>query len=77
MGFKSLTADKGKKNWEWGSHWAVKLKHHPRHEVAERLVVIIHNSFATLAAAQREIIAGLNDLLERVDRIEAKLGIPH
>ena len=61
------------KTFEVGRAAAIRAKDDPNDPASENLMLALSNYFTAMGEADVEIARGLNDILERVDRMETLL----
>jgi hypothetical protein len=75
MAYKKLTTEAASKEFEGARAHMVSAKDDPNDPTSFNLAFAINAYFRSMALAQIEMLNGLNDLLERIDRIETRLNI--
>ena len=73
MAVQKLTTDEAEKLFNRAEHFAKLVLADPNDPASANLISAMDHYAASAAAALNEVISGINDLLERVDRIEQKL----
>ena len=73
MTFRKLTTDDAEKRFMRAEHFAKQVLNDPNDPASANLISAMDHYAASAASSLNELISGVNDLLERVDRIEQKL----
>lgn len=76
MAVKKHSTDAAAKSFEKARGFALSAKNDPNDPASPNLLAALHEYFTSIASAQVVTVEGINDLLERVDRIETKLNLP-
>ena len=74
MAVEKLTTTESEKHFEIARARLIAASNDQKDPVSQNLYVALHNYFTAVLAVEVEIVKGLNDLLERVDRIEKRQG---
>jgi hypothetical protein len=73
MAYTEITTGDAGKFHDAAIGFANAAKNDPNDPASENLMRAIDNYFTAIGIAQNEMVRGLNDILERVDRIETLL----
>lgn len=65
-----INTEEAKKHFETARSFATAAKNDQNDPASPNLIRAIHEYFTSVAAGQVQMVNGINDLLERVDRIE-------
>ena len=75
MTIKKVTVGDAPTRFNKAEHYLKLAQADSNDPTSDNLIYALDGYFASIAAAQIEMIAGLNDLLDRVDKIQKKLGM--
>ena len=73
MAVKKISTSGAHKSWDSATAYLVNAQNDPKDPVSWNLSRALNNYFHAVGTVQAAMVEGLNDLLERVDRIETKL----
>ena len=74
MTYTKLTTKDAARRFNSAESYLKLVQHDPNDPASENLIQALDQFFGAIASNQNEIINGLNDLLDRVDKLQQKLG---
>ncbi len=74
MAHTEVTTGESQKNFERGRAYMSAAVQDPNDPTSQNFMHALHDYILSILAAEVEVVKGLNDLLERVDRIETTLN---
>ncbi len=75
MAFTKITLDSAGKSFDRARAYLRAAKGDPDDPTTDNFAQALNEYFASIGDAQVQMVSGLNDLLERVDKIQTKLGV--